>query len=383
MNVPLPGQSGLETTMGETITNGVETQTETVIVTEPGETNGKEAKAILNKLEKAYKRGSDDFRKANLEAGKLAHEYVILRISEGETRNVAIKIIEGRLLEVCCESIDANKLIAAYHANLLLGDEKVKAPLGNILNCWTQLVQRTRKDTAEESWEVLPGFEDMAMEAYKTATDNRLSRESCSGKVKAIMALYTSAQKAKADKEAADAKAIQLEADKLAADQEDAEKLAADTLAAAQKGMSTASVEQAKQELLDAQRETIRVNEEKALADSKAEKTERERKDSDRAFESARIKLESDNRKREEKADKTDKKAKKPTVPADEQRVSLANLIDCGKNATVKDLAEIIVKTIMAHSDPLAVMDMIDEQLGNNKDFQHLTVKRDMAKKVA
>src|SRR5262245_61399143 len=106
---------------------------------------GDEAASTLKATVKAYRQGEKAYRAGLLAAGRLGDQYLHQRVAVGDKRSVAVQALEGELAKYASSSVDANRLIACYHAYRLLAEEpgiKEDVAYGHYRDAWQQLVQR-------------------------------------------------------------------------------------------------------------------------------------------------------------------------------------------------------------------------------------------------
>src|SRR5262249_39259296 len=84
----------------------------------PAETNEpnegqqlKEAERIRKECGKSYRAGEREYRKGLLEAGRLAHSYLCIRMSLGHSREAAVKTLEGDLSAYSSQPVDVSRLV--------------------------------------------------------------------------------------------------------------------------------------------------------------------------------------------------------------------------------------------------------------------------------
>lgn len=345
---------------------------------------------------KSLRHGERALCRGYIDAGMYAHQVVQGKLKLGDKRAVAVQLVEGQLALYASDTVDANRLIRCWAAYDLLvakqGLEKEAAnvPYGVYRDAWGLLVERTNKDTAEESYVLLPGVEQMCLDHFKRSTLDGLSKQACIdwakvcqrealvviAKAKALAEEQTKAARIKADQEAAEArKATQAAAAAKQAAQEAAEQANAEAaeaeqevVAAAKTGdaeaVAAAKLEsdrlaleaKAKQDLAVQAR---RVADEKAKADEKARlEAELTAKQADRAKAEALVaserqataeakRLELERKAAEREANKGSRTAK--AKPAGE------NLVPTPKDASPKDVAEWMAKCMLANGNPDAV----------------------------
>jgi hypothetical protein len=155
----------------------------------------KDAAKLLNSMARAYARGERGLLAAAVEAGEYADSYVKARLALGDKRSAAVQAVEGKLAEVSGELVKANVLIGAYHAYRLLnpGDACVFT-LSHYREAFTLLVVRLDKDTPQETWSLLPGFEDQCKAAYTELSTGKLSKTACIDRCRKLVREYDAEQ---------------------------------------------------------------------------------------------------------------------------------------------------------------------------------------------
>jgi trimeric autotransporter adhesin len=321
-----------------------------------------EANATLAACGVAYAQGERAMRAGRFEAGRLAGVYVCQRMALGDKRDAAVSAIEGELAKWSSERPDASVLIRCYHAYRLLVQENPAAdktaadsvPYGHYREAFCQLLERTGKDTAAESWQLLTGCEDKARTLFGECAANALSREACKERVYSLQREY--ADKLAADKTAAaelakgKAAEEQKAADKAKADAKAAQKAlkdaekAAEKAAEEQKAALTAAAEKAKQELLAKQKAALEADKLAREAQKAANALAAEKAAAEKAAQKA--------------ADKTEPKAPaaNKTAPAS-NTPPIHNPVAAAKSAQPKDLAANLVAQIAANKAPGAVLE--------------------------
>lgn len=176
-----------------------------------------QAEAVRAEAVKAFRRGEREYRKGLLEAGRLCHQYLTLRLKLGDQRAAAVKALEGALDAWSSRPVNVNVLIKTYWGWRLLAEEpgvKAETPYGQLEEAWSQLATRVNKDTPEEAYVLLPGLEDKCRAAFAHAAKNALGRDAAAEAVKALLA-----EQGERDRAAAKA-----EADRKRAEREEAER---------------------------------------------------------------------------------------------------------------------------------------------------------------
>ncbi len=178
-----------------------------------------EADKTLKALVKSYRAGEAAYRKGLLEAGRLAHAYVVQRLTLRDKRDAAVQAVAGELAKWSSSKVDVNRLIQAYHASALLAeplaagladskeDKALKAaleavPYGHYRDVWGEMVTRQDGGTPAERWALLAGMEEECAALFVRATRDRLSKDAAKAAVKQLLA-----EAAKREREAAQARA--------------------------------------------------------------------------------------------------------------------------------------------------------------------------------
>jgi hypothetical protein len=159
----------------------------------------KEATKLLSNMAKAYAKGERGLLTSTVEAGEYAAQYVAARLAMGDKRAAAVQAVEGKLAEVGGEIVKANVLISTYHAHRLLSSgDNCPFTLSHFREAFVLLVTRTDKDTPQEQWTLLPGFEEECKALYSEAASAKLSKTACIDKCRALVKKYE-AELAKAE----------------------------------------------------------------------------------------------------------------------------------------------------------------------------------------
>ncbi len=152
-----------------------------------------ECQATLKALVRAYSKGERDYRQGLVEAGRLAHAYIAQRLALGDKRAAAVQAIEGQLAAYASDAVDVNRLVRVYQSWLLLCEEPGLAKLaanlayGVYRDAWCLLVERSRKDTPQECYLLLPGLEQECLAAFAEAVKGGLSKAACLERAKALV----------------------------------------------------------------------------------------------------------------------------------------------------------------------------------------------------
>jgi colicin import membrane protein len=329
-----------------------------------------QAAATLKAMVKAYRQGERAYRAGLLEAGRLADVYLHQRVALGDQRRVAVQRVEGILADHSSTSVDANRLIATYHAYRLLaveqGLEKTADAVsyGHYRDHYARLVQRQDKDTAQESWTLLPGVEQQALALYREACQAGLSREAVGEKVAALVREQAALAAKQAEGEAAaqrveeqKAKQAQQEA---AQAREAAERHAAElaeqeraTEDGEERARIAAQAEQARQDLLARQRAEAEAT---ALAAEEARKAH--------AAEQARLEAEKREKAQRDKAQRqADREQRRREQGKDQGQGQPRecqqgqNLLAVGKKGTAKDVARMALELVSGSDQPDDVLE--------------------------
>jgi colicin import membrane protein len=379
-----------------------------------------EADATLKAAVKSYRAGEKAYRAGLLEAGRLADVYVFQRLVLGDKRAAAVQTLEGELAKYSSTTVDANRLVACYQASHLLGDglldqldtasqlaaeaddkAAVKAanaaykaakealervPYGHYRDAWSRLVQRTAKDTPQESWVLLPGLESDCREAFAKAVTDGLSKAAVEELARTLVthAEAAAAEAARQAKGAAEAEARKAELEaarqrqELAtanAKAEQAAKAAAEAekagATAEAKAELTANMEAARKQLLEQQQATIAAEEQQRQAEAAKARAEAEAKATAKRQAEAEAKAAA----KKAKADAKDGTDKPATVdasstpaapkqqPAPESRPTLGNLLQAakaaGKAGVAKDVAEMAAELVTGSEAPDDVLEQL------------------------
>jgi hypothetical protein len=165
-----------------------------------------------------------------LRSGYHASEAVRIRVAVGEKRSVIIQAVEGQLALWSSTKLDANTLIACYHAHRLLengGVEPLKSGVkltvdpafayGHYREAWSKLVKRVEKDTTAETWVLLPGLEEKCKAVFAECAASKLSRDACLDKVRELLGEFAKLEADRAANAQHAALSAQANADQLAA----------------------------------------------------------------------------------------------------------------------------------------------------------------------
>lgn len=250
------------------------------------------AEKALTACRKAYTKGDKAHRQGLLESGRLASEYIALRMEAGATRAVAVQVVEGELAKVAWDKVDVNRLVRCYHVYRLLCDgyravteatADPDVPYSHLRDVWTDLVQRV-EDPKQERWQLLPGQEQAAVAEFVHCVKEHLDVAAVTSRVKAVQAAYAAQEaRRKQDREeelvraaqaqeqqAQKARAEAMEQAKLKADAERALKAAQDKAKQDASEEAAAAVQEAADKLAREQRAMVE-------AQAKAEQEQREK----------------------------------------------------------------------------------------------------------
>jgi hypothetical protein len=194
----------------------------------------READDTLKAAVREYRKGEKAYAAALLEAGRLSDLYVHQRLALRDKRAAAVQALEGELAKRSSATVDVNRLIGCYHAYRLLADEPGlvgtgkkpgpahDVPYGHYRDCWVQLVERQAKDTAQESWVLLPGLEADCLALFATATQDGLSKDAIKDAIRGLLKTYADrqAEAARQAREAAETEARAKAAEQARAAQE-------------------------------------------------------------------------------------------------------------------------------------------------------------------
>jgi len=309
-----------------------------------------EAKEQLGQTTKAYTRGLKEYRKWLFKAGEHAHAYVILRLKLRGTRKQAVRSLDGRLSEVAATDVDVNELIRTYQAHSLLHAEigdKVEVAYGTVRDVWSLLVERSNKDTVEESWVLLPGFEERCVALYREGAEAGWSRQEADLHTRKLLREYADSQAAGV---LAQETAKRAEAE-LAA-KHAAEEKAKTSEQQAEVNRLKAETDKAKDEERALMTEKLRQQEAELRAQQQAEKEAQFQADQ-AAREQAKVKAEAKRvQKEQEKAHRREEQALDKALdretpklkPVHRESSAKSQLAKAAEVGTVKDVAESVVE---------------------------------------
>ncbi|MCI0463759.1 MAG: hypothetical protein L0Z62_43035 [Gemmataceae bacterium] len=127
---------------------------------------------LLDRLTAEFAKGERCHRRHQLETGRLAHEYILLRKAQGHSREAAVRSIAGRLSEVEGAAVPVNKLIGLWHLTVLLSEgQDLDAIAHRVLREMLPLIKR---HSANETWAVKPGLEEKAKELFRQVAEGGL-----------------------------------------------------------------------------------------------------------------------------------------------------------------------------------------------------------------
>jgi hypothetical protein len=314
-----------------------------------------DATATLKGCVAAYRKGERGYREALMEAGKLASLYVSQCLANGQERETAVKALEVELSQCAGYAVNANGLIRCWHAFRLLSLEAGIAselPWSTYYNTLCQLVTRTAKATADESWILLPGFEQPALDLFTRCQG--LPRDDVADLVKELLQNY-------AEKQAADAREQALRADAEAKARADAEREARQAAEAAEREAAeaaraaneakeqehraalTAAAQRANEELLARQAAEKSAVMASIIAEAARVRAQSVNKEAERDAERARQRAAARQARAAERAERKASKAKprrqRTAVDDDKADTRSPNMLAIARHGTVKDVA--------------------------------------------
>lgn len=325
---------------------------------------------------KSYRSGEHEYRKGLMEAGRLAHEYVVVQMRRGQKRDQAVKTIEGDLNAVSTTIVDANRLIRCYQSYRLLceaqGLDKAAADMsyGAYTQGWSRLVEAVQQGRPEENYVLLPGMEQDCLALFADGVKGEWSMDSARTRCGELVlraanakaaakaeqdtkakadADAVNADKAKADAAKADAAKAKADADKVVADAAKAV-TAAQTedqrnAAQAQLDQQTKEMEERRKDLDARTAAADKLAREKIDADKRAEETAKQKAAADKA----KDKLEAKNAKKEPGSIKV------VSGTAAQGESLLVQLARTAKSGSVKDTGIMLANT-MRQGDTLAIL---------------------------
>ncbi|MFO0845842.1 MAG: hypothetical protein U0797_26245 [Gemmataceae bacterium] len=359
----------------------------------------KECQATMTALVRAYRAGEKAYRAGLLEAGRLSVEYIAKRLAIGDRRAAAVQAIEGQLAAVSSDAVDVSRLVRCWEAFRLLAvaqqldqpESKGKAApadavaYGHYRDGWALLLVRQAKDTAAETFTLLPGLESQCLAAYKHAVAEGLSKAAVVERCQQLVGAHAQREseraaaereaKAKAEQEATARAAAETKA-REAADL--AAKVAADQLAAAEQASRAAADdrqrEQAAKDRATAEAAALKAKgeadrkravEEQAARDAaraKREATEAARRQAE--AEAARSKEERRRQEREQRKQQRQAGKGNQQPPAESRQGT--NILASARAAVPKDCADLLRSAIAGHDDPHATLhDLVVSLLAN------------------
>lgn len=343
-----------------------------------------EAEATAKAVVPAYRKGETAYRAGLLEAGRLADNYLHQRMTLGDKRAAGVQRLEGLLAAWSSSAVDVNRLIGTFHAYHLLAEEPgVKAdavPYGHYRDGWSQLVQRTQKDTPHEQWALLPGAEEDCKATFARCVQDGLSKEAVLEQAKSVVRKY-------ADVQAAATKAAEAEAARIAAEKAEAERKARAEAVQAEQAAQDAKA--AVDEAQDADKPRLAEQAEKALADLRAkqqaaivateEKAQAERvkarqeAEAKAAEEAQRRAAERAAKAAQTAAERAAAKANRIKAGGDKPKATMAhNLLASAKQGTAKDVAGMAAELVTGSEAP---DDVLTELLAMLKASAELSAK--------
>lgn len=335
---------------------------------------------------KMFARAQGDWADGHILTGKGAHHYLIVWMSPplSRDRKKAVANLETDLSNISGLEEDVNREIRCYFANVLLreaqqlakGKHAVAVPYSHWVNAWSQLIRRTNEDTPQETYVLLPGFEEQCLKLFAEEAPKHLSLKELKPKIDKLVYEHSAASvdetmklKAKADDAKEEAQNAEIAARNAVMEAQDKAAILAKEIAAAksaeEKATLTASMKAAEQELRQQQREHA-----EASAKAQAE-----------AREAARIQRELDEQKRREQQSLkrlTKEPAtapKKPDGSADTESRAvnvIAQAKAMAKKGTAKDVAEMAWELISGSDTP---DDVLHELLKLARDSGQLSSK--------
>jgi hypothetical protein len=267
---------------------------------------------LLDQAAVAHTKGERDWLAGMIESGRLLSEYVTRRMSAPlfHPRANAVQAAAGRLAECASSTVDAayvNRLVLVYHAHRLLADAqglcdtvlgkgkgakgKPAVPFGHYKDAWSQLVERVNKDTPEEGYVLLQGFESRCVAVFAECVAARMPREGATGKVRELLASYAThqAEQSKA--------ALAAATEREAAERAELQRVSAERATleeqskAAQRTGDTSTVNAVAEELMAKQREQIVAQAREEQARKEREEQERQAKVAEEQRQKAQAKL--------------------------------------------------------------------------------------------
>jgi hypothetical protein len=331
----------------------------------------KDADSVLKAASRAFAKGEKALRAGMLESGLLAHDYVVRRMRLTDARSAAVDVLRLELQRHASGKVNVNTLIQAGWAHkLLAGTSDAILPWGHYRDALSQLVDRVNPGTGDESWVLLPGFEDTCRELFTRAQDNTLSRDATTEQCKGILSRYHTAQATAKAAQAAQAKQA-ADVARQAAEQERAKMsaLAAEQAALAE---SVASADDTTKPVVQAQLDAVSValKEQQAASLSATNVEALAVKDASKAVRAADKAADSQTRAVAREVAAIEKSARKANPTPPEGR--LPNLLESAKRGTVKDTAEMIASIIAEHSQPDDVLCEVFRMLKSRADISRV-----------
>jgi hypothetical protein len=321
------------------------------------------ADEALAKIESAIVSMESGILTHSLAAGAEMHRYILhfLAAAPERKRENALINLGSRLAKTSSVVVNAsyvNATIRAYYAYELLGGAALNLPYGAWRNAYSQLIRVEEEGTTKERYSLLEGMDkDEATEFVKTkaetltsadehikAKDNFLAAYHVSRKEKVRRMNEEAAKLAQEKRDAA--KLAKEEAEKIAREKALAEKALADEKDAEKRAQLTAAVQIQEEAKRQADASAIAANNEAVIAESQKKRSDKETKEADRLAEAARIKTLSKDEQR------ALREANRPDSRAGE---NLIRTID--KDASPKDVAELIFQTTIENSKPTSVLE--------------------------
>lgn len=337
-----------------------------------------EAHATLKAAVRAFAKGERAYRAGLLESGRLCDLYVRQRLALGDERAAAVQALEGQLAAYSSGAVDVNRLIACHHAWRLLAEAQgldkaaESVPYGHYRDAYARLLVRQAKDTPAEAWVLLPGMEAECLALFAAACQAGLSKAAVEEKCQGLLRRYADAQaaEAKARQQQAEAQAqakreAELRARQQAEQAEAKAKAAADAAeqagTAEQRADLTRAAEQAREELLVAQRAQARALEEAAEAARRKAAADAQAK----AAEQAKAKADAKAAAKAAKASgQPGGKATAPQTAKTAEARQGSNLLAAAKAGTAKDVAAMCLELLTGSDTPddvlAELMNMLD-----------------------
>ncbi len=343
---------------------------------------------------KAYVRGETGYAAGLLECGRLCGEYTQLRLGLGDKREAAITALRDGLTPFASDTPDPSRLILVYQASVLMPAGKAKCPAtvyGVMRDHWCRLLERTAKDTPQESYVLIPGREQECRDLHAAALKDSLSRDAIRDGVRKLVELRAADQaraaaeqrQAAAEKAAAEKAGLEEQAAQLRAAREEHEQAQAAAKADASE-TTTAAVEESAAKLLAQQKAVLEQQarseqaERKRLAAEKRAKADAERlaKAADKAAARA------EKGKAAEKPATTAPGQQSPTPGGEDKRgqAVTGNLLRSAAAGTAKDVGDMAAEFLLESEQPDDALEAMLTALSQSSD---LSAKAQRACKAA